>query len=86
MQIIDTKAIQAAYAKFKPSPHGAHATCRCLPGHWQQENCQEWAECGTMHGAPATVFYMFENSEVDVEDGADIPFDLDHITHIEIEE
>jgi hypothetical protein len=29
---------------------------------------------------------MFENSEVDVEDGADIPFDLDHITHIEIEE
>lgn len=86
MKITDTNKIQAANAKFQPSADGAYATCRCLPGQYAQENQQEWAERGTIDGKAATVFYIFENSEAEVEDGADMPFDVDHITHIEIEE
>jgi hypothetical protein len=86
MKITDTNEIQSANAKFKPSVDGAYATCRSLPGQYAQENQQEWAERGTIDGKAAKVFYLFENSEAEVEDGADMPFDADHITHIEIEE
>ena len=86
MKITDTNKIKAINAKFKPSTDGAYATCRCLPGQYAQENQHEWAERGTIDGKSATVFYLFENSEAEVEDGADIPFDADHISHIEIEE
>ena len=82
MRITDTNEIQAANAKFQPSSDGAYATCRCLPSQY----AQEWAERGTIDGNAATVFYVFENSEAGVEDGADMPFDVDHITHIQIEE
>jgi hypothetical protein len=86
MKITDTTEIKAANAKFQPSADGAYATCRCLPGQYAQENQQEWAERGTIEGKKARVFYIFENSEAEVEDGADMPFDADHISHIEIEE
>lgn len=86
MKITDTNEIQAANAKFQPSADGAYATCRYLPGQYAQENQQEWAERGTIDGKTATVFYLFENSEAEVDDASDMPFDVDHITHIEIEE
>lgn len=86
MKITETAAIEAANAKFIPSVDGAYATCRCLPGQYERENQQEWAERGTIDGKAATVFYLFENSEAEVEDGADMPFAADHITYIDIAE
>ena len=86
MKITDINEIKSANSKFKPDADGAYATCRSLPGQYAQENQQEWAERGTIDGKAAKVFYLFENSEAEVEDGADMPFDADHITHIEIEE
>lgn len=83
--ITNTDDIAAANAKFQPSADGAYATCRCLPGQYAQENQQEWAERGTIEGKYATVYYIFDNSEAEVEDGADMPFDVDHISKIEIE-
>jgi hypothetical protein len=82
--ITDTDDITAAFADFKPSADGAYATCRSLPGQYAQDHQQEWAERGTIQGKDATVFYLFENSEAEVEDGADMPFDSDHISHIVI--
>lgn len=82
--ITNTDDIAAAFAEFFSSAHGAYATCRCLPGQYASENQQEWAESGTIEGKDATVFYRFENREAEVEDGDDMPFDADHITHIEI--
>jgi len=86
MKITDINEIKSANSNFTPSADGAYATSRCLPGQYAQENQQEWAERGTIEGKSAKVFYLFENSEAEVEDGADMPFDVDHITHIEIEE
>ena len=86
MKITDTNDIKTANAKFQPAVDGAYATCRCLPGQYARENQQEWAERGTIDGKAAKVFYIFENGEADVEDGADMPFDVDHISHIEIED
>ena len=86
MKITDINEIKTANAKFKPSADGAYATCRSLPGQYAQENQQEWAERGTIDGKAAKVFYIFENSEAEVENGVDMPFNADHITHIEIEE
>lgn len=86
MKITTPAEIKAAFSKFQPTPAGAYPTSRCLPGQYAQANQQEWAELGTIDGKPATVFYLFENSESEVEDGADMPFDVDHITHIELEE
>lgn len=86
MKITDINEIKSANSNFTPSADGAYATGRCLPGQYAQENQQEWAERGTIEGKAAEVFYLFENSEAEVEDGADMPFDADHITHIEIEE
>lgn len=65
---------------------GAHATCRCLPGQWEQAHLQEWAEHCTINGAPAKIYYMFENDEADVEDGSDMPWDAEHVDRIEIAE
>jgi hypothetical protein len=84
--ITDTAAITAANAKFQPRADGAYATCRCLPGQYAQENQQEWAERGTIEGRAAKVYYIFENSEAEVEDGIEMPFDADHISRIEIAE
>ena len=86
MKIETTTEIQSAIVKFTPSNDVAFATCRCLPGQWEQENQQEWAERGTIEGKAATVYYIFDNTEAEVEDGGDIPFDSDHISYIEIEE
>jgi hypothetical protein len=86
MKIETTTEIQSVIVKFTPSNDGAFATCRCLPGQWEQENQQEWAERGTIEGKAATVYYIFDNAEAAGADGGDIPFDADHISYIEIEE
>lgn len=83
--ITTTDCIEPAFEKFK-SLSGAYAICRVLPGQWEQANCQEWAERGTIEGVPAKVTYLFENSEAESDDGGDIPFDAAHITKIEIAE
>lgn len=82
--ITNTDDIAAAFAEFSASSAEAYATCRSLFGQYAQANQQEWAERGTIKGKDATIFYLFENSETEVEDGAEIPFDADHISHIEI--
>jgi hypothetical protein len=77
--------IQAAYDKTTDH-EGAFATCRLLEGEWEQENRQEWAEYCKIDGVPAKVYYMFDNDEAAVEDGADMPWDFEHVTKIEIAE
>jgi len=86
MKITDINEIKSANSKFIPSPDGAFGTCRILPGQYAQENQQEWEERGSIDGKAVKVFYLFENFEAEAEDGADMPFDADHITHIEIED
>lgn len=86
MTTITDTAIPAAFAQFQSGKNGAFATCRCLPGQWQQDNCQEWAEHGTINGSPAKVYYMFENSECTSEDAGDYPFDAEHVSKIEVAE
>ena len=76
--------ITAAFADFNASADGAYATCRSFPGQYAQENQQEWAEGGTIEGKDATVYYLLENSEAEMEDEADMPFDAAHISHIVI--
>jgi len=86
MITIDTPTIiRANFVNFDAKEQ-AEATCRCLEGQYEQENMQEWEELGEIQGSPAKVYYMFENAEAEVEDGADIPFDLEHISRIEIAE
>jgi hypothetical protein len=86
MNITDKNEINEAFAKFEPDPAGAYATCRLLPGQYAQENQQEWAEHGTIAGEPATVYYIFENSEASDEDASSYPFDAAHVDRIEIAE
>jgi len=76
---------QEAFEKFTPTQDGAYATCRLLDSSIQDTH-QEWAERGTIDGKKATVYYIFENSEAEVEDGSDIPFDEDHLDRFEIDE
>lgn len=84
--ITDRDAINQALSIFIAAPEGAVATSRVLPGVWERENCQEWEAQGTLNGAAARVYYMFENSECASEDAGDYPFDMAHVSHIEIEE
>ena len=83
MIAVNSSEIAILIKSFAPSGDAAYATCRDLLGQYPRENRQEWAEQGTLNGQPATVYYIFENSEV-VEDGADMPFDAAHIDRIEI--
>lgn len=65
---------------------GAFATCRVLPGKHEQENCQEWGEHCELHGAPATIFYLFDNSECEDEDASNYPWDAEHVSKIHVSE
>ncbi|MFZ4536916.1 hypothetical protein [Propionivibrio sp.] len=84
--ITNQNEINEAFAKFQPDGDGAYATGACLPGQYQQENMQQWAERGTIDGAPAKIYFLFENSEAEVEDGVDMPFDAAHIDSIDLAE
>jgi hypothetical protein len=59
--ITDTAEITAAFAKFEAGD-GAFPTSRCMPAPW--DDAQEWAEYGEIEGAPAKVYYVFENADV----------------------
>jgi hypothetical protein len=83
--ITTANEIAAAYDKAEKQ-EGAFATCRCLPGQWEQENEQEWAEHCEIEGVPAKVFYIFSNEEAEVEDGGDMPWDADHVSKIQLAE
>lgn len=86
MKITDSNEIAKLIKNFSPASAGAYATGRVLEGQYAQANQQEWAERGTLNGEKATVYYIFENSEAEVEDGADMPFDVAHIDRIETED
>ena len=83
--MIITNHIASAMEQFQPGPDGAFPTGRALPGQWEQANCQEWQENGTIHGKPAKVYYLFENWECESEDASDYPFDSAHVSRIEID-
>ena len=74
--------INAQFAAFKPNNDGAFATSRCLADGLQDTH-QEWCERGTINGKTVAVYWMFANEEASVEDGADMPFDAEHIDRIE---
>jgi hypothetical protein len=82
--ITDTAEIKNALTSFEPVKTGAYPTNRLVVGASSAMDPQEWAERGTIDGVPATVYYMFDEDETDHEDGGDYPFDLDHVTYIEI--
>jgi hypothetical protein len=84
--ITDTAAISAAFDKLSTDGDPAYCTCRCLPGQYEQENCQEWAEHNSIDGVPVKVYYMFDNEDCESEDCGGYPWDADHVTHIEIAE
>ena len=85
MIITDQNNIAAAMQQFRPRLDGAFPTGRALPGQWEQANCQEWQETGTIHGKPARVLYLLENRECESEDASDYPFDAAHVSRIEID-
>lgn len=85
IHITNQNDVTAAMAEFKSGPDGAFPTCAVFPGQWEQANCQEWQENGTIHGKPAKVYYLFENRECESEDASDYPFDAAHVSRIEIE-
>ena len=85
--ITDTNNIQAAIEKFKPDARGAYSTDRCLPGQYEQVNCEEWAERGKINGTPAKVYYVFDCTKDGIDgDPETYPWDDEHITKIEIAE
>jgi hypothetical protein len=83
--ITEQSEIEIAYDSAE-NQKGAYATGRCLPGQWEQENCQEWAEPCTIDGAPAKIYWIFENAECESEDAGDYPWDSEHVSKIEIAE
>ncbi len=85
--ITDRNEIEAANNNFKADRDGAYPTCRCLPGQYEQENCEEWAERGEINGTPAKVFYIFDRTEDGIDsDPETYPWDAEHITKIELAE
>lgn len=63
----------------------AFPTSRCLPGSWESENCQEWKAYTTIDGAPAAIYWVFENSVCVSEDASDYPWeDADKVTRVEV--
>lgn len=81
MNIIKNLTKEDAFAKFTGDGDQAFPTSRLLPAH--QADMQEWAEHGHIDGTPVTIYWIFENHEAEKEDGADIPFDAEHIDRIE---
>lgn len=50
MKTIETDPeLSAAFDHFKPHSNAVFATGRILNGQWLQDNCQEWAEYGTVN-------------------------------------
>ena len=82
-----TKSADIEAAFLATSKHGgAQATSRKLPGQYEQENLQEWAEHCEIKGVPAKIFYMLENHEAEVENAEDVPCDFRHVNKIEVAE
>ena len=75
--------IAAAYDKAAKN-QGAFATCRVIDH--ESPDCQEWAEHCEIDGAPAKVYYIFENDDCEVEDGSDLPWYAEWVSKIEIAE
>jgi hypothetical protein len=82
MKITDINHITSAFAAFAPNADGAYPTNRCLQGQYAQQNQQEWAEQGTINGRHAVCYYIFE---ADLEDASEMPFDVAHISHIDLD-
>ena len=87
MKTITTESeIASTFAKFAPNGDGAFATCRLIEGAESAMDPQEWAERGTVDGAPAMVYYIFAEEEASSEDASEYPWDEEHISKIEIAE
>ena len=84
MTIITEQTEIAAIYDQHEKPEGAYATCRVIDH--EAPGCQEWAERCTINGAPAKIYYIFEDEEAEVEDGSNIPWDAAHVSKIEIAE
>lgn len=79
-----TNAAEIAVIYNKTTAHrGAYATCRVI-----DHGCQEWAEQCEIEGTPAKVYYIFSEEEAEVEDGdgSDMPWDVEHVSKIELAE
>ena len=66
----------------------AYATCRCLPGQYESENCQEWAATAKFEGKEIKIFWIFKNEDCQSEDAGDYPWmDADSVSRVvEIED
>ena len=47
---------------------------------------QEWAEPCIIRGAPAKIYYLFDECADEIQEDCDLPFDIDHAVKIEIAE
>ena len=81
--ITDRKEIETLNDKSEKHI-GAYATCRVIDH--SHPGCQEWAEHCEIEGAPAKIYYIFDNEEADVEEADEMPWDCDHVSKIEIAE
>lgn len=80
---VQTDNLEQQFAAFQPGGHGAFAT-GCILDDPLQDTHQEWCERGTIDGRGVEIYWLFSNEEASVEDGADMPFDADHIDRIEV--
>ena len=79
--ITKTDDIAAAYEQ-STNHKGAYATCRILDNH--QPDCQEWAEHCEIAGVPATIYYIFDDADCQVEDASDMLWDAKNVSKIEM--
>ena len=80
--ITDRTEIEAAFDKFEANKFGAQPTSRLIPA--PNQDSSEWKEDGEIDGCETRVYYMF-SSEEETEEADMLPWDAEHITHIEIE-
>lgn len=82
--ITEQAEITKAFEAFEPNSDGAFATCRLIPGAASAMDPQEWVEEGDINGAPAKVYYIFDEAEASDEDASNYPWDAEHIDRIEV--
>jgi hypothetical protein len=84
--ITSQNEIKESFELFEPNSKGAFATNRLIEGASSAMDPQEWAEYGKINGIPAKIYYIFSESEASNEDAENYPWDLEHVSKIELDE
>jgi len=82
--IFNEAELRQVYRFFSAWPSTAIASCHIRSEAWTDGDVQEWSELGEINGAPAEVFFLFENC-VD-KNPRDFSRDVAHVALIRIGE